>query len=162
MGSPYATSYCPSYLTSSWVGPTLPSLTEVSFLLFLPLCLIVHEYYFPCHLSIFSLNFTIVLRHVLLLNLRSQQTCPYTINTRPYFSPTIILAKNRPEDEAIMQCSLDMNLNRYKTANRRKTLKELLQAFRPYQRIGRVRLLTLMMGNQNHIGRFSDTFLAAT
>ena len=34
--SPYATSYCPSYLMSSWVGPTLPSLTEVSFLLFLP------------------------------------------------------------------------------------------------------------------------------
>ena len=33
----------------------LPSLTEVSFLLFLPLCLIVHEYYFPCHLSVFSL-----------------------------------------------------------------------------------------------------------
>jgi len=27
----------------------LPLLTEVSFLLFLPLCLIVHEYYFPCH-----------------------------------------------------------------------------------------------------------------
>ena len=69
MGIPYATSYCHSYLTSSWVGPTLPSLTEVSFLLFLPLCLIVHEYYFPCHLSIFSLNFIIVLRHVLLLNL---------------------------------------------------------------------------------------------
>jgi len=39
MESPYATSYCHSYLTSSWVGPTLPSLTEVSFLLFLPLCL---------------------------------------------------------------------------------------------------------------------------
>jgi len=56
MESPYATSYCPSYLTSSWVGPTLPSLTEMLFLLFLPLCLMVHEYYFPRHLSIFSLN----------------------------------------------------------------------------------------------------------
>ena len=88
MESPYATSYCPSYLTSSWVGPTLPSLTEVPFLLFLPLCLIVHEYYFPCHLSVFSLNFTIVLQHVLPLNIRSQPTRPYTINTRPYFSPT--------------------------------------------------------------------------
>ena len=87
METPYATSYCPSYLTSSWVGPTLPSLTEVSFLLFFPLCLIVHGYYFPCHLSVFSLKFTIVLRHVLLLNLRSHPTCPYTINTRPYFSP---------------------------------------------------------------------------
>ena len=54
MESPYATSYCPSYLTSIWVGPTLPSLTEVLFLLFFPLCLIVHGYYFPCHLSIFS------------------------------------------------------------------------------------------------------------
>ena len=43
--------------------------------------------YFPCHLSIFSLKFTIVLRHVLLLNLRSHLTRPYTINTRPYFSP---------------------------------------------------------------------------
>ena len=30
-------------------------------------------------------HFTIVLRHVLLLNLRSQPTRPYTINTRPYF-----------------------------------------------------------------------------
>ena len=48
---------------------TLPSLTEVSFLLFFPLCLIVHGYYFPCHLSVFSLKFTIVLWHVLLLNL---------------------------------------------------------------------------------------------
>jgi len=56
-------------------------------LLFLPLCLIVHEYYFPCHLSVFSLNFTIVLQHFLLLNLRSQPTRPYRINTRPYFSP---------------------------------------------------------------------------
>ena len=56
MESPYATSYCPSYLTSSWVGPTLPSLTEVLFLLFFPLCLIVHGYYFPCHLSVFSLK----------------------------------------------------------------------------------------------------------
>ena len=46
----------------------LPSLTEVSFLLFLPLCLIVHGYYFLCHLSVFSSKFTIVLRHVLLLN----------------------------------------------------------------------------------------------
>ena len=46
-----------------------PLLTEVSFLLFLPLCLIVHEYYFPCHLSVFSLKFTVVLQHVLLLNL---------------------------------------------------------------------------------------------
>ena len=27
------------------VGPTFPSLTEVSFLLFFPLCLIVHRYY---------------------------------------------------------------------------------------------------------------------
>jgi len=77
MESPYATSYCPSYLTSSWVGPTLPLLTEVSFLLFFPLCLIVHRYYFPCHLSVFSLKFTIVLRHVLLLNLRSHPTRPY-------------------------------------------------------------------------------------
>jgi len=77
-----------------------PLLTEVSFLLFLPLCLIVHEYYFPCHLSVFSLNFTIVLRHVLLLNLRLQLTRPYTINTRPYFLPTIILVKNRPGNEA--------------------------------------------------------------
>jgi len=90
----------------SWVGPTLPSLTEVSFLLFLPLCLIVHEYYFPCHLSVFSLNFTIVLRHVLLLNLRSQPTRPYTINTRPYFSPAVILAKNRPGDEALHKHAL--------------------------------------------------------
>ena len=89
MESPYATSYCHSYLTSSWVGPMLPSVTEVSFLLFLPLCLIVHEYYFPCHLSIFSSNFTIVLQYVLWLNLRSQLTRPYTINTRPHFSPTI-------------------------------------------------------------------------
>ena len=48
---------------------------------------IVHEYYFPCHLSVFSLKFTIVLRHVLPLNLRSHPTRPYTINTRPYFSP---------------------------------------------------------------------------
>ena len=95
MESLYATSYCHLYLTSSWVGPTLPSLTEVSFLLFLPLCLIVHEYYFPCHLSIFSLNFTIALRYVLLLNLRSQLTRPYTINTRPYFSAAVILVKNR-------------------------------------------------------------------
>jgi len=66
------------------------SLTEVSSLLLLPLCLIVHvvhEYYFPCHLSVFSLNFTIILRHVLLLNLRSQPTRPYTINTKPYVSP---------------------------------------------------------------------------
>ena len=101
MESPYATSYCPSYLMSSWVGPTLPSLTEVSFLLFLPLCLMVHEYYFLCHLSVFSLNFTIVLRHVLLLNLRLQPTRPYTINTRQYyFLPVVILAKNRPGDEA--------------------------------------------------------------
>ena len=55
-----------------------------------------------------------------------------------------------------------MNLDRYKTGNRRKALRELLQAFRPYQRIGRVRLLTLMMGNQNHIGGFSEAFLAVT
>jgi len=60
-GKSICTSYCPSYLTSSWIGPTLPSLTEVSFLLFFPLCLIVHGYYFPCHLSVFSLKFTIVL-----------------------------------------------------------------------------------------------------
>jgi len=58
------------------------------------------RYYFPCHLSLFSLNFTVVLRHVLLLNLRSQPTRPYTINTRPYFSPAVIFAKNRPGDEA--------------------------------------------------------------
>jgi len=51
-----------------WVGPTLPLLTEVLFLLFFPLCLIVHKYYFLCHFSVFSLNFTIVLRRVLLLN----------------------------------------------------------------------------------------------
>jgi len=89
MEGPYATSYCHSYLTSSWVGPMLPSLTEVSFLLFLPLCLIVHKYYFLCHLSIFSLNFSIVLQYILRLNLRSQPTRPYTINTRPYFSPAI-------------------------------------------------------------------------
>ena len=106
MESPYATSYCPSYLTSSWVGPTLPSLTEVLFLLLLPLCLMVHEYYFRCHLSVFSLNFTIVLRHVLLLNLQSQLTRPYTINTRPYFSPAVILAKNWPEDEAMLSLEL--------------------------------------------------------
>jgi len=55
-----------------------------------------------------------------------------------------------------------MNLNRYKTENRRKTLREFLQAFRPYQRIGMVRLLTLVMGNQNHIGGFSYAFLADT
>jgi len=30
-----------------------PSLTEVSFLLFFPLCLIVHRYYFLCHLLLF-------------------------------------------------------------------------------------------------------------
>ena len=100
MESPYATSYCPSYMTSNWVGPMLPSLTEVSFLLFLTLWLIVHEYYFPCHLFVFSLNFTIVSRHVLLLNIGSQPTRPYTINTRPYFSPAVILEKNRPGDEA--------------------------------------------------------------
>ena len=106
MESRYATSYCPLYLTSSWVGPTLPSLTEVLFWLFLPLCLMVHEYHFPCHLSVFSLNFTIVLWHVLLLNVRSQPTRPYTINTRPYFSPTVILAKNRPGDEATIITAL--------------------------------------------------------
>ena len=34
----FPTDYGPSYLTSSWVGPTLPSLTEVPFLLlFFPL-----------------------------------------------------------------------------------------------------------------------------
>ena len=37
--------------------------------------------------------------HVLLLNLRSQPTHTYTINTRPYFLPAVILAKNRPGDE---------------------------------------------------------------
>ena len=99
-GRTYTTSYYPSYLMSNWVGPTLPLLTEVSFLLFLPLCLIVHEYYFLCHLSVFSLNFKIVLWHVLLLNLRWQLTRPYTINTRLHFSPAIILVKNRPGDEA--------------------------------------------------------------
>jgi len=89
MESPYATSYCLSYLTSSWVGPTLPSLTEVSFLLFLA------KYYFPCHLSMFSFNFTIVLWHVLLLNLRLQPTHPYTINTRPYFSAAVIIISEK-------------------------------------------------------------------
>jgi len=80
----------------------------VSFLLFLPLCLIVHEYYFPCHLSVFSLNFTIVFRHVLLLNLQSQPTHPYTINTRPYYSPVVILVKNRPGDEASISHNADL------------------------------------------------------
>jgi len=108
MESPYATSYCPLYLTSSWVGPLLLLLTEASFLLFLPLCLILHEYYFPCHLSVISLNFTIVLRNVLLLNLRSQPTHPYTINTRPYFSPAVILAKNWPGDEASRAPTLEL------------------------------------------------------
>jgi len=56
-----------------------------------------------------------------------------------------------------------MNLNRYKTANRTdRTSTNLLQTYRSYQRIGRVRLLTLMMGNQNHFGGFSDAFFAAT
>ena len=71
-----------------------PLVDRSAVLVISPLCLIVHEYYFPCHLSVFSLNFTIVLQHVLLLNLQSQPTRPYTINTRLYFSPAVILAKN--------------------------------------------------------------------
>jgi len=51
-------------------------------------------YYFPCHLSVFSLKFTIALRHVLLLNLRSHPT-------RPFFAHrAAILAIKRPGDEA--------------------------------------------------------------
>ena len=70
------------------LGRTNAPLVDRSVILVIfPLCLIVHGYYFPCHLSVFSLKFTIVLRHVLLLNLRSHPTRPYTINTRPYFSP---------------------------------------------------------------------------
>jgi len=34
------------------------------------------------------------LRHVLLLNLQSQPTRQYTINTRLYFLPAVILVKN--------------------------------------------------------------------
>jgi len=72
-------------------------------LVILPLCLIVHKYYFLCHLSVFSLKFTIVLQHVLLLNLRLQPTRPYTINTRPYFSAAVIFEKNQPGDEASLE-----------------------------------------------------------
>ena len=68
------------------LGRTNAPLVDRSVILVIStLSLIVHEYYFPCHLSVFSLKFTIVLRHVLLLNLRSHPTRPYTINTRPIF-----------------------------------------------------------------------------
>jgi len=73
------------------LGRTNAPLVDRSVVLVIsPLCLIVHGYYFQCHLSIFSLNFAIVLRYVLLLNLQSQLTRPYTINTGPYFSPAVI------------------------------------------------------------------------
>ena len=66
--------------------------TQFSYMLgFIEIGLIWHEKYTVL---------IIVLRHVLLLNLRSQLTRPYTINTRLYFSPAVILAKNRPGDEA--------------------------------------------------------------
>ena len=74
------------------LGRTNAPLVDRSVILVIfPLCLIVHGYYFPCHLSVFSLKFTIVLRHVLLFNLRSHPTRPYTINTRPYYLPAALL-----------------------------------------------------------------------
>jgi len=85
MESPY-TSYCPSYLTSSWVGPTLTSLAEVSFLLFLPLCLIGHEYTFRViypyfHRTFYGMFYCWIYdsnRHVHIQSI-----------TRPYFSPAV-------------------------------------------------------------------------
>ena len=76
------------------LGRTNAPLVDRSVVLVLPLCLIVHEYYFPCYLSVFSLNFTIVLRNVL----RSQPTRPYTING--VFFARHYISENRPGDEA--------------------------------------------------------------
>jgi len=89
------------------LGRTNAPLVDRSVVLVIsPLCLMLHEYYFWCHLSVFSLNVTIVLWHVLLLNLQLQPTRPYTINTRLYFSPAVVLAKNRPGDEAMLSLEL--------------------------------------------------------
>ena len=49
-------------------------------------------------IRIFIEIYSIVLQHVLLLNLRSHPTRPYPINTRPYFSPAT--PKNQPGDKA--------------------------------------------------------------
>ena len=92
MESPYATSLLP-FVFDIKLGRTNAPLIDRSVILVISptLCLMVHEYYFLCHLFEFPLNFTIVLLHVLLLNLRLQPTRPYTINTRQYFLPVVIL-----------------------------------------------------------------------
>jgi len=104
MESPYATSYCPSYLTSSWVGPTLPSLTEVSFLLLFPFVsdstwillsvsfIRIFIEIYNCFTECFTVEFTI-----------APNTPIYNQYQAVFFTRrAIILAKNRPGDEASM------------------------------------------------------------
>jgi len=72
------------------------------------LCLIVHGYYFPCHLSVFSLKiyncfmacFTVEFTIVPDMPIYNQYQAVF------FTRHAVILAKNRPGDEATVLCAL--------------------------------------------------------
>ena len=83
------------------LGRTNAPLVDRSVVLVIfPLCLIVHGYYFPCHLSVFSLKIYNCFMACFTVEFMIATNTPIYSQYQAVFLPTVILAKNRPGDEA--------------------------------------------------------------